>query len=218
MANKELNISIHHRKYAAMREVLERGGKDFDAALEAKAEEWYENLVPEDTRREIEKQIEKDNQAEDLKAKQFAVVRIRDESEEYAFSTAQGEDLFSIAKDYAESDRTENLKDYSVDTIGQRCFRAEGSLDDSVYEVLKDAIKTNPHISAVVDFDLFEGVVHVLEQGYEDWKAYDLYTLTKAVENAENEVGLSTQEREQVFRDNLDGEELDQRLIGLTPP
>ena len=218
MANKELTIPIHYRKYAAMREALERGGKNFDEQLQVKAEEWYQELIPEQQRKEIQKQIEFDDAAESMKAKQFAVVRIRDEFESYAFTTEHGADFYSIAKDYAEADRDEALKQYTVDTIGQRCFNAEGSLDDSVYEVLCDAIKTNPLITAVVDFDLYEGTVHVIEQGYEDWKAYDLYTLTKAVENAEGEVASSEQEREQVFRDNLDGEELDQAMLGLTPP
>ena len=218
MANKELTIPIHNRKYAAMREALERGGKNFDEQLQAKAEEWYQELIPEQQRKEIQKQIEFDDAAESMKAKQFTVVRIRDEFEAYAFTTEHGADFYSIAKDYAEADRDEALKQYTVDTIGQRCFNAEGSLDDSVYEVLCDSIKTNPLITAVVDFDLYEGTVHVLEQGYEDWKAYDLYTLTKAVENAEGEVASSEQEREQVFRDNLDGEELDQAMLGLTPP
>ena len=221
MANKELKIPIHYRKYAAMREALERGGKNFDEQLQAKAEEWYQELIPEQQRKEIQKQIEFDDAAESMKAKQFTVVRIRDEFEAYAFTTEHGADFYSIAKDYAEADKDEALKQYTVDTIGQRCFNAEGSLDDSVYEVLCDAIKTNPLITAVVDFDLYEGTVHVLEQGYEDWKAYDLYTLTKAVENAEGEVGLTEQEREQVFRDNLDGEEIDmtaRNAMGITPP
>ena len=218
MANKELTIPIHNRKYAAMREALERGGKNFDEQIQAKAEEWYQELIPESKRKEIQKQIEFDDAAESMKAKQFAVVRIRDEFEAYAFTTEHGADFYSIAKDYEEADKDEALKQYTVDTIGQRCFNAEGSLDDSVYEVLCDSIKTNPLITAVVDFDLYEGTVHVLEQGYEDWKAYDLYTLTKAVENAEGEVASSEQEREQVFRDNLDGEELDQAMLGLTPP
>ena len=206
MANKELKIPIHYRKYAAMREALERGGKNFDEQLQAKAEEWYQELIPEEQRKEIQKQIGFDDAAESMKAKQFAVVRIRDEFEAYAFTTEHG---------------VEALKQYTVDTIGQRCFNAEGSLDDSVYEVLCDSIKTNPLITAVVDFDLYEGTVHVLEQGYEDWKTYDLYTLTKAVENAEGEVGLTEQEREQVFRDNLDGEEIDMTAriaMGITPP
>ncbi|MBR1974591.1 MAG: hypothetical protein IKA20_01955 [Clostridia bacterium] len=221
MENKELIIPIHYRKYAAMREALERGGKNFDEQLQAKAEEWYQELIPPSEREQIEKQIALDDKAEAVKGKQFAVVRIRDEFEEYAFSTPRGESFFSIAKDYAEADKDEALKQYTVDTVGQRCFLAEGTLDESVYEVLCDSIKTNPLITAVVDFDLYEGTVHVLEQGYEDWKAYDLYTLTKAVENAEGEVGLTEQEREQVFRDNLDGEEIDmaaRNAMGITPP
>lgn len=221
MANKELKIPIHYRKYAAMREALERGGKNFDEQLQAKAEEWYQELIPESKRKEIQKQIDADDLGELLKEKQFAVVRIRDEFEEYAFISQRGENFFTIAKNYVEASKSEDLKQYTVDTVGQRCFLAEGTLDESVYEVLCDSIKTNPLITAVVDFDLYEGTVHVLEQGYEDWKAYDLYTLTKAVENAEGEVGLTEQEREQVFRDNLDGEEIDmtaRNAMGITPP
>lgn len=221
MADKKLEIPMHYRKYTAMRKELERIGKNFEEELQAKAEAWYEELIPESRRGEIAKQIDLDSAAEALSAKQFTVVRIRDQSEGYAFTTVQGEDFYSVAKDYAEAEKDECLKQYTVDTIGQRCFKAEGSLDDSVYEVLCDSIKTNPRVKAVVDFDLYEETVHVLEQGYEDWKTYDLYTLTKAVENAETEQGLTEQEREQVFRANLDGEEMDEsarNALGLTPP
>ena len=181
MANKELKIPIHYRKYAAMREALERGGKNFDEQLQAKAEEWYQELIPESKRKEIQKQIDADDLGELLKEKQFAVVRIRDEFEEYAFISQRGENFFSIAKNYVEASKSEDLKQYTLDTIGQRCFGAENTL-------------------------------------YEDWKAYDLYTLTKAVENAEDAVGLTEQEREQIFRSNLEGEDLDQVALGLTPP
>lgn len=218
MANKELKIPIHYRKYAAMREALERGGKNFDEQLQAKAEAWYQELIPEAQRKEIEKQIDADDLGELLKEKQFAVVRIRDEFEEYAFISQRGENFFTIAKNYVEASKSEDLKQYTVDTIGQRCFGAESSLDESVFEVLCSSIKNTPFITAVLTFDLYEENVQVLEPSCETWKAYDLYTLTKAVENAEDAVGLTEQEREQIFRSNLDGEDLDQVALGLTPP
>ena len=69
MANKELKIPIHYRKYAAMREALERGGNNFDEQLQAKAEEWCQELIPESKRKEIQKQIEFDDAAESMKAR-----------------------------------------------------------------------------------------------------------------------------------------------------
>ena len=163
-------------------------------------------------------QIDADDLGELLKEKQFAVVRIRDEFEEYAFISQRGENFFTIAKNYVEASKSEDLKQYTVDTIGQRCFGAESSLDESVFEVLCSSIKNTPFITAVLTFDLYEENVQVLEPSCETWKAYDLYTLTKAVENAEDAVGLTEQEREQIFRSNLEGEDLDQVALGLTPP
>ena len=75
MANKELKIPIHYRKYAAMREALERGGKNFDEQLQAKAEAWYQELIPEAQRKEIEKQIDADDLGELLKEKPFITNR-----------------------------------------------------------------------------------------------------------------------------------------------
>ena len=54
MANKELIIPIPYRKYVALREALERGGNNFDEQLQAKAEAWYQELIPQEQREQIE--------------------------------------------------------------------------------------------------------------------------------------------------------------------
>ena len=185
MANKDLVISIPYRKYVAIREALERGGNDFDEQLQRKAEEWYQTLIPQAQREMIEQQIQGDMKAEELRMKSFAVVCIKDDFESYAFTTENGEDFYSIAKDFAELEKDKDLDKYTLDTLGHSGFRWKTSLDESVYEVLCDAIKVNPLISVIIEFDLCDKKAWVLEQGAEDWKEFDFERLTNAVQNAE---------------------------------
>ena len=208
MANKDLIIPIPYRKYVAMREALERAGNNFDEQLQVKAEEWYQALIPQEQREEIERQIQADMKSEELRKKCFAVVCIKDDFETYAFTTDGGEDFYSIAKDFAELEKEKDLEQYTVDTLGRSGFRWKASLEEDVYKVLCDAIKTNPLISVVMEFDVYERMALVLEQGADDWKEYDFERLAKAVEHTKTLSEAVYQEQESRFRSFLESEEI----------
>ena len=199
MANKDLVIPIHYRKYVVIRKALEKGGNNFDEQLQAKAEEWYQSLISQEEREEIEKQIQEDMQAEELRSKSFAVVCIKDDFESYAFTTE---------KDFAELEKEKDLEQYTVDTLGQSGFRWKASLEEDAYKVLCDAIKTNPLISVVVEFDVYERKAWVLEQGAEDWKEYDFEMFVKAVESTKVLSESDYQEQEAYFRTFLEYTEM----------
>ena len=209
MANKDLVIPIPYRKYVAMREALERGGNNFDEQLQRKAEEWYQVLIPKEQREEIEKQIQADIQAEELRNKSFAVVCIKDDFESYAFTTENGENFYSLAKNFAELEKDKDFDNYTVDALGRSGFHWRSTLEEPVYKVLCDAIKINPLISVVVEFDVYERKAWVLEQGTEDWKEYDFDMLAKAVESTKVLSESNYQEQESRFRSFLDSEEIE---------
>ena len=209
MENKDLVIPIPYRKYVAIRETLEKGGNNFDEQLQAKAEEWYQSLIPQEQREEIERQIQADKQAEELRNKSFAVVCIKDDFESYAFMTESGEDFYSIAKDFAELEKEKDLEQYTVDTLGRSGFRWKNSLEESVYEVLCEAVKTNPLVLVAVEFDLTERKAWVLEGGADDWSEYDFDSLTKAVESAKFLSEAPYLEQAHQFRLFLDSEDME---------
>ena len=209
MENKDLVIPIPYRKYVAIRETLEKGGNNFDEQLQAKAEEWYQSLIPQEQREEIERQIQADKQAEELRNKSFAVVCIKDDFESYAFMTESGEDFYSIAKDFAELEKEKDLEEYTVDTLGRSGFRWKNSLEESVYEVLCEAVKTNPLVLVAVEFDLTERKAWVLEGGADDWSEYDFDSLTKAVESAKSLSEAPYLEQAHQFRLFLDSEDME---------
>ena len=202
-------IPIPYRKYVAIRETLEKGGNNFDEQLQAKAEEWYQSLIPQERREAIERQIQADKQAEELRKKSFAVVCIKDDFESYAFMTESGEDFYSIAKDFAELEKEKDLEEYTVDTLGRSGFRWKNSLEESVYEVLCEAVKTNPLVLVAVEFDLTERKAWVLEGGADDWSEYDFDSLTKAVESAKSLSEAPYLEQAHQFRLFLDSEDME---------
>ena len=209
MENKDLVIPIPYRKYVAIRGTLEKGGNNFDEQLQAKAEEWYQSLIPQEQREEIERQIQADKQAEELRSKSFAVVCIKDDFESYAFMTESGEDFYSITKDFIEMEKEKDLEQYTVDTLGRSGFRWRDSLEESVYEVLSEAVKTNPRVSVAVEFDLFERKAWVLEGGADDWEEYDFERLAKAVERANAFADSPYLEQAHQFRLFLDSEDME---------
>lgn len=225
MASKELKIPIHYRKYVALREALERGGNNFDEQLQAKAEEWYQELIPEEQREKIQKQIELDDAAEAFKARQFAVVRIRDEVEDYHFTTESGEDFYSVAKYCAEVQDRGNPSEYTADTIAS-FFNQHYAIDETMYDVLKDAVKTDKRISAVLDIDFDIGAFSVLDAEKGVWKKYPIESIVSAAKTAsvfEDSYGRDV--GESMFYKNLEGQCLEEPLdetesegMGLTPP
>ena len=208
MENKDLIIPIPYRKYVAIREALEKGGNNFDEQLQAKTEEWYQALVPKEQREEIEKQIQADMKAEELRSKSFAVVCIKDDFESYAFTTENGENFYSLAKNFAELEKDKDFDNYTVDTLGRSGFHWRSSLEEPVYKVLCDAIKINPLISVVAEFDVYERKAWVLEKGTEDWKEYDFDMLAKAVESTKVFSESNYQEQEAHFRAFLQDTEI----------
>ena len=181
--NKGLMITIPYRKYVAMREALERGGNNFEEQMQLKAEEWYQALIPKEQREEIEKQIQADNEAKELRKKMFAVVRIQNGFESYAFTTERGEEFYSIARDFVDLDAEKDLEQYELDSIARNGFRHANFLDEPVYEIMCGAIKNNQIISAVVNFDLEDRNVCVLEQDSEEWKTYSLDAMERVVKS-----------------------------------
>ena len=223
MANKDLVIPMPYRKYVAMREALERGGNNFDEQLQRKAEEWYQALIPKEQREEIEKQIQADNKVEALKAKQFAVVRIRDEVEDYHFITESGEDFYTLAKCCAEVQSSGNPKEYTVDTIAT-FFNQHYSIEETMYDVLKDALKTDKRISAVLDIDFDIGAFSVLNPEKNAWEKYSIESIVQAARIAQEFEKWDESMGEKKFYENLDGkyyeeplEELEQEDSGLIP-
>ena len=225
MANKELKIPIPYRKYAALREALERGGNNFFEQLQVKAEEWYQELIPQEQREQIEKQIAEDDALEALKAKQFAVVRIRDEMDDYYFTTECGEDFYSVAKYCAEVQDRGNPSEYTADTIAS-FFNQHYPIDETMFDVLKDALKTDKRISAVVDIDFDIGAFSVLDGEKGVWKKYPIECIVREAKTASVfEESYGREVGEKLFYDNLEGQHLEEPLeetesegMGITPP
>lgn len=225
MANKELKIYFNFRKYTVLREALEKGGKNFDEQLQEKLEGMYQELIPEKERQEIERLIEQDTVEERLRLIQFAVVRIRDEVEDYHFTTESGEDFYSVAQYCAEVQDKGNPSEYTADTIAS-FFNQHYAIDETMYDVLKDAVKTDKRISAVLDIDFDIGAFSVLDAEKGVWKKYPIESIVSAAKTAsvfEDSYGRDVGER--MFYKNLEGQCVEEPLdetesegMGITPP
>ena len=208
MANRELKIDFNFRKYDALQAELEKNGKSVVGELEKLLERLYSDTLPKATQKEVEGQIEKDRQAELKAEKQFAVVHLHNEVEDYYFITEPRENFHTIAKNYYEGQYDIEKGILTLDSIG-RYFNVHHEIDESVFFVLAKACKTDDRVSAVVQLDFENKVVNVFENGKNGWRRYDADILLEAVGEAEGLVEIGEDVQRQVFYENLYGEEID---------
>ena len=208
MKDQEFVVKINARKYKALESALNKRWKTFEDEIENLVQRLYLDSVSEQERKEVERLIKKDEQ-EELKAeKQFAVVHLHDESEDYYYISEPRENFFTIAQACYESHSEINRGLLTLDTVG-RYLSAHYEVDEAVFNSLAKACKTDDRISAVIQFDFENGNVNVLEQGKGKWHRYDKDTLIDAVEEVNRSPRENYEEQLKIFYENLYGEEIE---------
>lgn len=206
--DKELKIDFNFRKYNALETALKKDGKSVEGEMKKLIERLYSDNVSEQERREVERLVKKDAQ-EVLKAeKQFAVVHLHDESEDYYFISEPRENFFTIAQRYYEEHSEINRGLLTMDTVGGY-LSSHYEINESVFFSLAQACKADDRISAVVQFDFENGNVNVLEQGKGKWHRYDKDMLLDAVKESKRYLGENYEEQLEIFYENLYGEEIE---------
>ena len=208
MSEQEFVFKINARKYKALQSSLNKCGKTFESEMEKLVQRLYLESVSEQDRKDVETLIKKDEQ-EELKAeKQFAVVHLHDESEDYYYIGEPRGNFFTIAQRYYQEHSEINRGLLTLDSVG-RYLSAHYEIDESVFYSLAKACKTDDRISAVIQFDFENGNVNVLEQGKRKWHRYDKDMLLDALEEVNSSPNENHEERLETFYDNLYGEEIE---------
>ena len=218
MSDIELKTEFNFRKYSALKTELEKNGKSVESEMSKLLERLYADTIPEGRQKEVERQIEKDRQEELKVSKQFAVVHLHNEDEDYYFITQPRENFFTLAQAYCEDSTEIDRGLLTLDTVG-RYLSANYGIDESVFYSLAKACKTDDRISAVIQFDFENGNVNVLEQGKGKWHRYDKDMLLDAVEETNRTPRKDYEEQLKIFYENLYGEEIDditdEEVIGM---
>ena len=208
MNEREILLELNEREYEALQSSLNKTGKTIQGEMTRLLERLYLDNVSEQERKEVERLVKKDEQEELKAAKQFAVVHLHDESDDYYYISEQRENFFTIAQAYYEDHSEINRGLLTLDTVG-RYLSAHYEIDESVFYSLAKACKTDDRISAVIQFDFENGNVNVLEQGKGKWHRYDKDTLIDAVEEVKRSPRKNHEEQLEIFYENLYGEEIE---------
>ena len=208
-------IPLNCYEYDALKEELQKSGKDAEEEIDKIIASYYAETVPLEKRQQAERKMQEDEHyAEELNdPRKFAVVRLHSEDDDYYFIAENQFNLFRVAIRLYYGDIEESEK-FTLDSLAQNmCYKE--SCDRFIFSVLEKAQANDPRVASVLEIDYESRVVTVQEYGKQKVK-YRFDDLTESVALAEGDLEQSEYRRNEIFRDVLHGKEWETESIGMT--
>lgn len=205
MAEEEIRIPFNKHKLDALKIALYYAGKNYDKEIAALLENFYTSNVPAKERAEVERQIQEDAVKAEEQENQFIVVRINSDDKSLCLKANWCNDFYesgSRCKQMLEDIERwplEELMGYFIESV---------TLDEDVYEIVTNASNAS-RVKAVMEFDFDDCVLSIKEQGDTRARHYVMEDVTKAFRSAEAIPGISEEKREELFRKQLRGREIE---------
>lgn len=209
MKHIDVTLYFEERRLKAVSDALAKDGITVKDKLESMFQFLYEQFVPLERQRIIEKEIEEQNRAEVAAAeakRRFAVYHIRENGEDSYFTSDHFRSFLLAAYRYRLysrgelSDEPQNFADAFIETR---------SLSQGEYENLCDSMANDYRIKALVDFNLDEKTVSVCERSDNAWSTYTLHDASVAAYHAQRSVFRPIDERQAIFENALAGKEIE---------
>ena len=195
MNSIEISLWVSEYRFKALEDTLRKQGA---GTIEEKLRETFDTLyqehVPDEQRAQIEARIEQEDAAEQAKLeanRRFAVYHIREDDEDFLFTNDYYQTPMQAAHRYRLYDR------------GELSSRPESAAD----------IRSDPRITALLEFNLDEGWVSVCGRD-NAWQTYGLQDFSVAAYKAYRSAYRGEDSRREIFHAHLCGRELDGEGIG----
>lgn len=169
----------------------------------------YQEYVPDEQRASVEAMIESEYAAEQAKmeaARRFAVYHIRENGDDYHFTSDHFRTPMQAAYRYRLYERGELSA--NPKTFADAFIEANPVNLEYFNEVCSD-IHSDNRISALLEFDLDEGRVSVYDGMDNEWQTYSLRDFSVAAYKAFRSDNRSEECRREIFNSSLAGKELD---------
>ena len=210
MTDEELVLYFNSHRLAKLESYLLKSGSSVEHELQNLLDRFYEQTVPENERMEVEAQIELERAREAAAreaSRRFAVVHFHEGEDDFFFTSELRNSFYSIANLYR-STLKDVIGNLSLVSCAVSFLSGCQALIVVSFSVLWSAMRIDPWISALVEFDFDHSTVSVCESGDNAWRAYNLKDVSAAMYKAERKEGLSLDARHEIFATALEGKEI----------
>ena len=208
----DIDITLYLNKYR-VRALSDALGNQTAETVEDKLAEAFETLyqeyVPDEQRASVEAMIESEYAAEQAKmeaARRFAVYHIRENGDDYHFTSDHFRSPMQAAYRYRLYERGELSADPK--TFADAFVETNPVNLEYFGKVCAD-IHADDRVTALLEFDLDEGRVSVCDGMDNEWQTYSLRDFSVAAYKAFRSDYRSEEGRREIFNNTLVGKELD---------
>ena len=207
----DIDITLYLNEYR-VRALADALGSQTAETVEDKLAEAFETLyqeyVPDEQRASVEAMIESEYAAEQAKmeaARRFAVYHIRENGDDYHFTSDHFRSPMQAAYRYRLYERGELSADPK--TFADAFIETNPVNLEYFGKVCAD-IHADDRVTALLEFDLDEGRVSVYDGTDNEWQTYSLRDFSVAAYKAFRSDYRSEEGRREIFNSSLAGKEL----------
>ena len=208
----DIDITLYLNEYR-VRALADALGNQTAETVEDKLAEAFETLyqeyVPDEQRASVEAMIESEYAAEQAKmeaARRFAVYHIRENGDDYHFTSDHFRSPMQAAYRYRLYERGELSADPK--TFADAFIETNPVNLEYFGKVCAD-IHADDRVTALLEFDLDEGRVSVYDGTDNEWQTYSLHDFSVAAYKAFRSDYRSEECRREIFNNSLAGKEMD---------
>ncbi len=208
MGDIDISIYYNERRLEAMKQKLAEQGTTIEAEMKNMMDVLYETILPREVCDEIDSQVAKEQaqaEAESEAARRFAVYHIRENGEDYHFTSDFFQTVMQSAYRYRLYERGELSDEHK--TFADSFVETQPISLEKFNEVCTD-MNSDKRVTALVEFDLDNGSVSICDSSDNAWWCYSLHDFSVAAYKAYRAVGRSTTDRKEKFAEALAGKEI----------
>lgn len=135
----------------------------------------------------------------------FSIVHLHDFDEDYCLTSSKSYDLYDAAEIYHKNMKADVGK-LTLDSLAH-WFDDPNWIDERLYPILCQSLSKNGEISTIINFDFAnEELIYSIDS---ELRVYDLEDVSEAYEKANQNNGLCTATRKNIFYENIIGKEIE---------
>lgn len=137
----------------------------------------------------------------------LSVFCLKDYENAVFFTTAIPNDLYCVSTVYHYFMK-DNVDKYTLDSLAG-CFSDRQFIDEQVFSVLCAAMSKDSRIASLIEFDFESNQLNYCDNTNGVWQTYDLNDISEAYAKANQNNGLCTATRKNIFYENISGKEIE---------
>lgn len=211
MADIDVSVYYNEDRLNAMEKILREQGTDLATAIKEQMDALYVQLVPEQERSVIDTKIAQEQarrMAEQEASRRFAVVHLHDAQEDYHLISELHTSFFQSARIFREA--TRDPRDHSAWLGRMKAgYRSHQAIAPEVFAQYCEDMPNDHRITALIEYDLEDGMVSACESSDNHWLIYKLKDVSTAAFYAERKLSVPNDTRREIFETKLQGKEIE---------